>query len=561
MEEEAAFMESEALKRIKSSWVLRPTQPLKTRPCGLRRKATWILVGVVIAVVLTARLATLSPHQHKEEQTPTPDEYLVPLRKALTFFNAQRSGHLPEVNGVPWRSDSGLQDGSSHSHLVGGYYDGGDAIKTSFTMSFATLLSWSVIEYSSKYESAAELRHVQEVIRWGTDYFLESFDSNADTLNEMVSQIGSGASAGPNDRYCWMRPEDIDYPRPVTRCFTDCSDLAAEMAAALASASIVLKDDKEYSQKLLRGAKALYKFAESMSSTRSTSGEYWDELIWGGAWLYYATGDLGILDRVTSPALAARASAASSNDGVLGWDTKLAGAQLLLTRLRVFLRPGYPYEETLSDFHNQIGVVMCSYLPYFNKFNRTKGGLIQLNHGDPQVLQYAANAAFLAVLYGDYLDAADVPGWYCGPSFYSTRVLREFARSQVDYILGKNPPNMSYVVGFGERYPKHVHHRGASIPSNRKESCEGGWKWKESSNENPNTIQGAMVAGPDEEDGFQDLRTNPNYTEPTLAGNAGLVAALVALSGEAKVFDKNTLFSAIPPPYPEAPPPPAPWTP
>ncbi|KAL5063649.1 hypothetical protein RYX36_025386, partial [Vicia faba] len=47
---------------------------------------------------------------------------------------------------------------------------------------------------------------------------------------------------------------------------------------------------------------------------------------------------------------------------------------------------------------------------------------------------------------------------------------------------------------------------------------------------NPNTLVGAMVAGPDRHDGFHDVRSNYNYTEPTLAGNAGLVAALVALS-------------------------------
>lgn len=59
------------------------------------------------------------------------------------------------------------------------------------------------------------------------------------------------------------------------------------------------------------------------------------------------------------------------------------------------------------------------------------GGLIQLNHGRPQPLQYVVNAAFLATLYSDYLEAADTPGWYCGPNFYSTDVLREFAKTQV----------------------------------------------------------------------------------------------------------------------------------
>lgn len=119
----------------------------------------------------------------------------------------------------------------------------------------------------------------------------------------------------------------------------------------------------------------------------------------------------------------------------------------------------------------------------------------------------------------------------------------------MDYISGKNPRKMSYVVGFGEHYPKHVHHRGASIPNNQfKYSCTGGWKWRDSSKPERNTIVGAMVAGPDRDDGFHDVRTNYNCTEPTRAGNAGLVAALVALSGDANVgIDKNTIFSAVPP--------------
>ncbi|CAN6859658.1 unnamed protein product, partial [Brassica oleracea] len=71
----------------------------------------------------------------------------------------------------------------------------------------------------------------------------------------------------------------------------------------------------------------------------------------------------------------------------------------------------------------------------------------------------------------------------------------------MDYILGKNPNNMSYIVCFGERYPTHVHHRGASIPAHKKESCKGEWRWKESKMDNPNIIQGAMVSATDKDDG------------------------------------------------------------
>ncbi|GLU17481.1 hypothetical protein SLE2022_338470 [Rubroshorea leprosula] len=77
---------------------------------------------------------------------------------------------------------------------------------------------------------------------------------------------------------------------------------------------------------------------------------------------------------------------------------------------------------------------MCSYIPNFHIFNGTKGGLIQLNHGKLRPLQHVVNAAFLASLYSDYLDAAGTKGWFCGPNFFSTDILREFAKTQIDYI-------------------------------------------------------------------------------------------------------------------------------
>ncbi|CAH8314186.1 unnamed protein product [Eruca vesicaria subsp. sativa] len=574
------------LDEVKQSWILRPAVRKKKKYVDLgcilisRKIFLWTLGTFVATAFLLGSITVIVRHvpHHKHEKAQK-DNYTLALNKTLMFFNAQKSGKLPKQNNVSWRGDSCMKDVDKeeypHRDVVGGYYDAGDAIKFSFPMSYAmTMLSWSVIEYSAKYEAAGELDHVKELIKWGSDYFLKTFNSSADTVDRMVSQVGSGHTSGGSD--CWTRPEDIDYARLAHTCYSGCSDLAAEMTAALASASIVFKDNSEYSKKLVHGAVTLYNFAnlhkESYSMPYKESSEFyksslfWDELLWGGAWLYYATGNVTYLDQVTNHDMATHAGAFWSSPyyGVPSWDNKLPGAQLLLTRLRLFISPGYPYEYILSTFHNQTGVVMCSYLPYYKKFKRTKGGLIMLNHGDPQPLQYAANAAFLAALFSDYLDAADTPGWYCGPKFYSTEVLRDFARSQIDYILGNNPRNMSYVVGFGQRYPTHVHHRGASIPKSvKKESCTGGWKWRDTKENDPNTIVGAMVAGPDKHDGFHDLRTNYNYTEPTLAGNAGLVSALVALSGERRLgaIDKNSMFSAVPPLTPATPPPPAPWTP
>ncbi|CAN8270414.1 unnamed protein product [Cochlearia groenlandica] len=551
-----------SLEEIHRSWLLRPaekTQKKKLTLCCflLRRKLVLlILAAFLVTAGLSVMLKTLPSrsHDHHKKQQMV-DNYTVALHLALGFFNAQRSGVLPHDNNISWRGDACLEDGngptSKHKHLSGGFFDAGRATKSSSPMSLAiTMLSWSVIEYSSEYQRHGELSHVKELIKWGSNYLLNTFN-DSDTMDGLVSKIGSTKSSIPNERSCWMRPEDISYPRPVAICYNGCPDLAADMAAALASASIVFKYDASYSLKLSSGAKILYAYAESMRDSA-------DLLIWGGAWLYYATGDLDLLNRVTSHDL--------PNHDVL-----------LLARLRIFLDPGYPYEENLHVFHDNIGRVMCAYMPFFNTFKRTKGksfaiifyrnsilrdeyllidinftgGLIRLQPGDTQLLQYAASAAFLAKLYSDYLDAIPVPGWTCGPKFY---------RSEVDYILGKNPQNMSYVVGFGERYPRHVHHRGASIPKNENVSCEGGWKWRDAKTEDPNTIEGAMVAGPDKEDMFYDVRTSDNYTEPSIVGNAGLVAALVAVSSD-KPLDIYGIFYNIPPMYPLPPPPPKPWSP
>lgn len=104
------------------------------------------------------------------------------------------AGKLPKSNGVSWRGNSGLDDGKGLSDvkggLVGGYYDAGDNIKFHFPMAYAmTMLSWSVIEYSHKYESIDEYDHVRELIKWGTDYLLLTFNSSATHIDKIYCQV------------------------------------------------------------------------------------------------------------------------------------------------------------------------------------------------------------------------------------------------------------------------------------------------------------------------------------------------------------------------------------
>ncbi|XP_038986763.1 endoglucanase 12-like [Phoenix dactylifera] len=592
MDLDRAAVSRQQLDETQQSWLLEPQDSSKKKDeyvdlgCVVckRKVVGWIMWTALVAFVVIGIpiIIAKSLPKHKEKELP-PDQYTMALHKALLFFNAQKSGRLPKNNGISWRGNSGLKDGFDQPDieggLVGGYYDAGDNIKFHFPMAYSmTLLSWSVIEYSHKYKAIGEYNHIRELIKWGTDYLLKTFNSSATTIDKIYSQVGeaTNSSTAPDDHYCWMRPEDMDYPRR-TQVANSAPDLGGEIAAALAAASIVFRDDAAYSKKLIRGAATVYKFARGMGRRTPysrgnpyiepfyNSTGYWDEYMWSAAWMYYATGNSSYMSFATDPRLPRNAKAFMriTDLGVLSWDNKLPAAMLLLTRFRMFLNPGYPYEESLRGYHNATGLNMCSGFKEFNVFNWSRGGLVQLNHGRPQSLQYTAAMSFLASLFADYMDAANVPGWYCGPYYFSTTSLRSFAASQVTYILGDNPEKMSYVVGYGENYPKHVHHRGASIPDNGvKYSCAAGWKWFRAKSPNPNVIAGAMVGGPDRFDVFKDARQNYGYTEPTLAGNAGLVAALVSLtsSGGAGV-DKNAMFSAVPSLFPAAPPPPPPWRP
>ncbi|KAK4479939.1 hypothetical protein RD792_012991 [Penstemon davidsonii] len=108
-----------------------------------------------------------------------------------------------------------------------------------------------------------------------------------------------------------------------------------------------------------------------------------------------------------------------------------------------------------------------------------------------------------------------------------------------DYVLGSNPMNMSYLVGYGSKYPQYVHHRGASIPTYANTGCTDGFKWLNSTNPNPNVAVGALVGGPFLNDTYIDSRNNSMQGEPTTYSNAafiGLLSGLITTSSLVESF-------------------------
>ncbi len=99
---------------------------------------------------------------------------------------------------------------------------------------------------------------------------------------------------------------------------------------------------------------------------------------------------------------------------------------------------------------------------------------------------------------------------------------------------------MSYMVGFGPKYPQQVHHRAASLPSKRVYPgmiyCQQGFSWFHTVKPNPNQATGAVIGGPDQSDNLNDVRSNYAQMEPTTYINAPLVGVLASLAEGSKGY-------------------------
>ncbi|RRT68304.1 hypothetical protein B296_00005774 [Ensete ventricosum] len=103
---------------------------------------------------------------------------------------------------------------------------------------------------------------------------------------------------------------------------------------------------------------------------------------------------------------------------------------------------------------------------------------------------------------------------------------------------------MSYMVGFGERFPKKIHHRASSLPSLATYpghiGCQAGFQYLDSNSTNPNILTGAVVGGPDQNDTFTDDRKDFSHAEPATYINAPLVGSLAYL-----ISDELTAYQML----------------
>lgn len=444
------------------------------------------------------------------------------LQKSIYFYEAQQAGPKPSTNRVPWRADSTPTDGSDVGvDLRGGWFDAGDHVKFGFPMAGATtMLAWGVVDYRSAYADSGQLTYILNNLRFVNDYFIKAHSAP----NELYGQVGVGSQ----DHTFWGPAEVLHYKIPASRVSMKIDltcpgvDLAAETAAAMAASSIAFKPtDAAYATTLITHAKQLFDFAEATKGTNgsensysncikdsqafynSNYGVYWDELAWSAIWLWRATGDAAYLTKAKTyydKMGTENQSTTPVYKWAQSWNDKAYGVYALMAGLVGDARYHADIQRHLDYWSIGGG-------------KRTPGGIIVVDSSGWGVNRYAANTALLALYYADKLGSTN--------ALYSR--YHDFGKRQIDYILGDNPANRSYVVGFGKDFPINVHHR----------TSHGSWADDmKTPAQQRHVLYGAVVGGPAADIDYVEDRGNYVLNEVATDYNAGFTSATAILFGQ-----------------------------
>ncbi|MBY9005574.1 MAG: glycoside hydrolase family 9 protein, partial [Candidatus Lokiarchaeota archaeon] len=441
------------------------------------------------------------------------NNYAAALQKAIYFYQQQRSGVLPDNNTVIWRGDSFLGDGADVGlNLTGGYFNDGGYLKLGLPIASTVMtLAWSVYEYQSIFDNIGQLDEILDAIKWGTDYLIRCHP----TQDEYYFQVGDISRV--ND---WRGPVEsahMFFNRPSYKVNDTHggSAVTAATAAALALSSIIFNEtDPDYALTLLTHAEQLDNLAWNMLSDdyynnhslpdyQSFNG-FWDELSTSGILLYMKTDNTTYLEK------AENATRNWPKDGSYfeyrethSWDDMHYIAQIFLSR-----------ETSNQTYVESIERNLDYWLPS-GGISYTPGGLAYCNPSwaGEGSLRFATNAAFLASLWSDDLN--------CTPANSSN--YRNFAESQINYTLGENPYNRSYLIGFGNSSWQNISHRTA----------HGSWMGSISDpEENRHILYGALVGGPrSSSDFWNNQRSIKEETGVACDYNAGYIGALAKMTG------------------------------
>ena len=361
-------------------------------------------------------------------------DYLEALTLSVGFFGAQRCGDADNwlLTDNPHGITCHLEDGPSAGlDLTGGWHDAGDYIKFSLTNAWAAYALLKAYDaFPDAFPDADEngVPDVLDEVRHATDYLLK-LHPDADTL---IYRVG-----GDQDHDLWVTsPYQSTLPvsqgggkRPVYDGAN--ADIAGLTSAALALMSLKMAElDPAYAATCLAAAQSIYALGDARRRTTSDKhypDDSWqDDMLCGAVELYRAT------DEATYLTEAHRwDSALGRHYWVMGWDQ--AGD---LGRHSLAMLPDASPSAAWS-------AEVAGYLERVSSHEHTDGLAWFDDWGS---IHYALNAAFSAALYHQ---ATGEEAW------------RDFAISQVDWVMGSSSYDRSFIVGYGKNAPGEPHHANA----------------------------------------------------------------------------------------------------
>jgi endoglucanase len=446
--------------------------------------------------------------------TETAFNYTDAFAKSILFYQAGWCGPDAGKNRLHWRGPCHTEDGKDVGlDLTGGFHDAGDHVKFGLPQVYAaSTLGWAYYEFKDTYVSKGQDEYMLNILKHFNDYFLKCFPNDT----TFYYQCGDGTT----DHSYWGPPE-LQTTELTTRPTlyvatpgTPASDVCGSAAASLALMYLNYQDrDPAYAERCLTAAKKLFEFANKYRGKSESGGfygstSYLDDLSWGAVWLYVATNDSAYLTEINSfmDEKGIGGSNGYCNHWTHCWDDVFGGVFVKLAQL------------TKEPKYVKIADENLDY--WINDAPATPGGVKYINSWG--ALRYTAAECMLALVY--YKTA--------GKAEYLN-----FAKEQIDYILGKNPRNSSYVVGFGNNYPKFPHHRAAS---GRMEAAPA---YETKKDPEKHLLYGALVGGPDSDDKYSDAVDEYVYTEVAIDYNAGFVGAMAGIT---KYFGEGQTPEDIP---------------
>ncbi|MDP4180921.1 MAG: glycoside hydrolase family 9 protein [Bacillota bacterium] len=537
-------------KRIRQ----RNVQILKSRVMFLIILIVCLIFGQLQALSIVSADATPAPPLPSAVGWEKYDyfNYAEALQKSIYFYDAEKCG--PGVTGgrLEWRGDCHTDDtriplskttlsktflskygsiidpdNDGYIDLHGGFHDAGDHVRFGLPQCYAAAtLGWGFNEFRDSYKKIGEEQHIIDILKQFTDTFLRcSFLDEQGNIIAFCYMVGNGDEDhtywGPPELY----PKSINRPASFATAETPGSDVCAGTAAALATSYLNFKDQEpEYAAKCLKVAKALYEFAKKYRGEAPSGGYYNssyddDEMSWAAVWLYQCTNDINYIrdiDAATADGLYTgymKKIVRDNNNNtwqniwVHSWDVVWGGAFMKLAMM-------FPDNERFE---------------YFARWNveYLSGGYIK--HEDPNDKTYIATSpAGYTMINGwgsaRYNTAAQLCALVYEKHHPNRTDFGDWAKSQMDYLMGRNPMGYSYIVGYGYEkglpFAQHPHHRAAHGS-------------KTLNMDDPPThrhiLWGALVGGPDLNDYHKDVTTDYVYNEVAIDYNAAFVGACAGL--------------------------------